>query len=292
MYDRLVAYSLQQPGSTLRRGRAIGVAAGISRHPALLPQRSRNPSKSGDIGGGPFGVSAVAAAEVPDLLLGESLSAANNSVPPGPSMSTDEGSGLSVGAVPAWLPVTMPDIDTAVAGNASSPAGELPPVATVSLGWPVTAVATTAAATTVAMVTVTDASAVSAFGNPAMTAMAINQVEPTMTPLPQQNLHPSSVSSNSAFNNSSNSHVTTINALGVRELGGEGDFWLQPAPLLPPELDPLAGVPSGIGSLGEETDDIIDCIPELEEDLHCIYENSHTSLLLDYGRVSAPSRLG
>ncbi|KAJ2066231.1 hypothetical protein GGI08_001971, partial [Coemansia sp. S2] len=87
-------------------------------------------------------------------------------------------------------------------------------------------------------------------------------------------------------------HVTTINALGVRELGGEGDFWLQPAPLLPPELDPLAGVPSGIGSLGEETDDIIDSIPELEEDLHCIYENSHTSLLLDYGRVTAPSRLG
>ncbi|KAJ1925295.1 hypothetical protein LPJ71_000224 [Coemansia sp. S17] len=281
MYDRMVAYSLQQSGSTLRRSRAIGVAAGISRHPALLPQRSRNPSKSGDIG-----ITTIAS-EVPDLLLGESSSAINSSVPPGPSMSTDEGSGLSVGAVPAWLPVTMPDSDPAVVGSASSPPGE--PVATVSLGWPVTAVATTAA-TTVAMVT--DTSAVCAFGNLAMTTA--NQPEPTMTPFPQHNFHhhPSSVSSNSAFNNSSNSHVTTINALGVRELGGEGDFWLQPAPLLPPELDPLAGVPSGIGSLGEETDDIIDSIPELEEDLHCIYENSHTSLLLDYGRVTAPSRLG
>ncbi|KAJ1933285.1 hypothetical protein FBU59_006079, partial [Linderina macrospora] len=88
------------------------------------------------------------------------------------------------------------------------------------------------------------------------------------------------------------SNVTTINALGVRELGGEGDFWLQPAPMLPPDLDPNAGAPSGIGSLGEEDDDIIDSIPELEEDLHCIYENAYTSLLLDYGRVTAPSRLG
>ncbi|KAJ2026427.1 hypothetical protein GGI06_000164 [Coemansia sp. S85] len=281
MYDRLVAYSLQQPGSTLRRSRAIGVAAGISRHPALLPQRSRNPSKSGDIGQGLLGVSA---SEVPDLLLGESSLPAGG-VPPGPSMSTDEGSGLSVGAVPAWLPVTMPDADLAVMGNAGSPPGELP-VATVSLGWPVTAVATTAA-TTAAMVTVTDTSAIPAFGSAVMTAAAGNQAEPMMTSFPQHNFHhqPSSVSSNS--------HVTTINALGVRELGGEGDFWLQPAPLLPPELDPLAGAPSGvIGCLGEETDDIIDSIPELEEDLHCIYENSHTSLLLDYGRVTAPSRLG
>ncbi|KAJ2504994.1 hypothetical protein IWW47_002259, partial [Coemansia sp. RSA 2052] len=270
MYDRIVAYSLQQPGSTLRRSRAIGVAAGISRHPALLPQRSRNPSKSGDIlssCGGPIAV----LSEASDLPQGESSSSI---VLPGPSMSTDEGSGLSVGAVPAWLPATMPDTE--------------PDGAAVSLGWPVTAVATTAAATTATMVTVTDTAAVSAFGGGLSMTAAVDQSEPTMTPFPQHNLHnhhqPSSASSNS--------HVTTINALGVRELGGEGDFWLQPAPLLPPELDPLAGIPSGIGSLGEETDDIIDCIPELEEDLHCIYENSHTSLLLDYGRVTAPSRLG
>ncbi|KAJ2560189.1 hypothetical protein GGH95_004875, partial [Coemansia sp. RSA 1836] len=146
MYDRIVAYSLQQPGSTLRRSRAIGVAAGISRHPALLPQRSRNPSKSGDIlssCGGPIAV----LSEASDLPQGESSSSI---VLPGPSMSTDEGSGLSVGAVPAWLPATMPDTE--------------PDGAAVSLGWPVTAVATTAAATTATMVTVTDTAAVSAFG--------------------------------------------------------------------------------------------------------------------------------
>ncbi|KAJ2858329.1 hypothetical protein J3B02_000301 [Coemansia erecta] len=86
--------------------------------------------------------------------------------------------------------------------------------------------------------------------------------------------------------------VTTINVLGVRELGGESDFWLQSAPMLPSELDPISDIPSGIGSLDEESDDIVSCIPELEEDLHCIYENAYTSLMLDYGRVTAPSRLG
>ncbi|KAI8320034.1 glycoside hydrolase [Martensiomyces pterosporus] len=45
-------------------------------------------------------------------------------------------------------------------------------------------------------------------------------------------------------------------------------------------------------SLGEEDDNMVDSIPELEEELHCIYENAYTSLLLDYGRVTAPSRLG
>ncbi|KAJ2888648.1 hypothetical protein IWW38_004901 [Coemansia aciculifera] len=196
----------------------------------------------------------------PDLLLGES------SGMPGPSMSTEEGSGLSVGAVPAWLP------DAELVAT------------TVSLGWPVTAVATATATT----------AASSALG--AATVPVFGQAEPTMTPFPQHNSQMSLSSSAAAAGGSSNSHVTTINALGVRELGGEGDFWLQPAPLLPPELDQLSGSNihngGGIGCLGEETDDSVDCIPELEEDLHCIYENSHTSLLLDYGRVTAPSRLG
>ncbi|KAJ2749307.1 hypothetical protein IWQ56_007256, partial [Coemansia nantahalensis] len=183
MYDRIVAYALRQPAAVLRHSRAIGIAAGISRHPALLPARSRNPSKDA-------------------------------SAAPGPSMSADDGSGMSV--------------------------GEAPPASLVSveLGWPVAAAAIDVAA-----------------------------AGPVVTALPG---------------------VTTINALGVRELGGEGDFWVQPAPLLPPELDPGA-----IGNNDSDNeDDMVDAIPELDEDLHCIYENSHTSLLLDYSRVTTPSRLG
>ncbi|KAJ2554304.1 hypothetical protein EV175_002632 [Coemansia sp. RSA 1933] len=84
----------------------------------------------------------------------------------------------------------------------------------------------------------------------------------------------------------------TISALGC----DDDDMWRKPAPLLPPDPDPLSSVyssnGSGIGPLGEEDDSIVDSIPELEEDLHCIYENSYTSLLLDYARVTTPSRLG
>ncbi|KAJ1649819.1 hypothetical protein IWQ61_009210 [Dispira simplex] len=36
----------------------------------------------------------------------------------------------------------------------------------------------------------------------------------------------------------------------------------------------------------------VEIIPEFEEDLQCIYEHAGTMLLLDYGRVSTPSRLG
>ncbi|KAJ2401575.1 hypothetical protein GGI23_001301 [Coemansia sp. RSA 2559] len=84
---------------------------------------------------------------------------------------------------------------------------------------------------------------------------------------------------------------STISAFGC-----DDDLWRKPAPLLPPDPDPLANVysnnGSGIGPLGEDDDSIIESIPELEEDLHCIYENSYTSLLLDYARVTTPSRLG
>ncbi|KAJ1730367.1 hypothetical protein LPJ72_004512 [Coemansia sp. Benny D160-2] len=88
---------------------------------------------------------------------------------------------------------------------------------------------------------------------------------------------------------------STISAFGCDEDYDNG-LWRKPAPLLPPDPDPLSSVyssnGSGIGSLGEEDDSIIDSIPELDEDLHCIYENSYTSLLLDYARVTTPSRLG
>ncbi|KAJ1793799.1 hypothetical protein LPJ59_004678 [Coemansia sp. RSA 2399] len=84
---------------------------------------------------------------------------------------------------------------------------------------------------------------------------------------------------------------STISAFGC-----DDDLWRKPAPLLPPDPDPLSNVyssnGSGIGPLGEDDDSIVDSIPELEEDLHCIYENSYTSLLLDYARVTTPSRLG
>ncbi|KAJ1964874.1 hypothetical protein IWQ62_002807 [Dispira parvispora] len=36
----------------------------------------------------------------------------------------------------------------------------------------------------------------------------------------------------------------------------------------------------------------VETIPEFEEDLQCIYEHAGTMLLLDYGRVTTPSRLG
>ncbi|KAJ1730857.1 hypothetical protein LPJ61_002806 [Coemansia biformis] len=280
MYDRIVAYALQQPFSVLRRSRAIGVAAGISRHPALLPARSRNPSKAA------VGMTGAEQSAAAPML--SALAPGTTTVPaPGPSMSAEEGSGMSVGEVPAWLPaiVAAAAMDSTAAVpmviTADHEDGTGAPFCTaavsVGLGWPVTAA------------TVEAASAIPAcgpvlFGEPAAPPAA--GAGPVMTAFPQMTQGPGSGEPATAGN------ITTINALGVRELGGEGDFWLQPAPLLPPELDPLAGFPSGIGSLGEDDDDIVDSIPELEEELHCIYENSRTALLLDYSRVTAPSRLG
>lgn len=315
MYDRLVSYCLQQPMSVLRRSRAIGVTGGVSRHPALLPQstsKSRNLSKTSDTGlaanlmANEGGDDDGTAADM-SMAMDTPVAATSYPLAPGPSMSAEEGSGLSVGDAPAWLPMsttsaTSADATIAVAidaagsgraggqdNNSSCLAGSPgeAPATTVSLGWPVTVAATTTGATTATAVSMipgcgpldnNDPGAVSNNG-----VASSGQAEPTMTSFPQPSLH----SAGSQGNN-----VTTINALGVQEMGGEGDFWLQPAPLLPPELDPMEGIPSGIGSLGEETDDIVESIPELDEDLHCIYENSHTSLLLDYGRVSVPSRLG
>ncbi|KAJ2720123.1 hypothetical protein GGI07_004800 [Coemansia sp. Benny D115] len=312
MYDRIVAYALRQPVAALRQSRAIGVAAGISRHPALLPPPSRKPSKCGDMLPPAPTSSGVAAAPLVPLVPTVPMP------PPGPSMSAEEGSGLSVGAVPSWLPATAPiPVDAAAAAAAaaaqppvavstagvSSPGVEAPvtTVATtaVGLGWPVT-IAATLAATTSAAVSPPHADAntgananTNASANASASAVSLgaaeSSMEPVMTTFPQGNAptyaQPPPMDGGVM--------TTTINALGVRELGGEGDFWVQPAPLLPPVLDPMAGPPLGIGCLGEECDDdVIDSIPELEEDLHCIYENAYTSLLLDYGRVSAPSRLG
>ncbi|KAJ2160347.1 hypothetical protein GGF46_002340 [Coemansia sp. RSA 552] len=243
MYDRIVAYALNQPCSSLRRSRAIGVAAGISRHPALLPSRSRNPS-----------LVASSLQPPPSATLAEDV------VLPGPSMSADNSEGMSVGDAPAWLATAATCVPTAPMAAETT--------ATVGLGWPVTAAAATAATSPPI-----GPSPPHEEETPA-TTMA-SEAGPVVTALPE---------------------VTTINALGVRELGGEGDFWLQPAPLLPPELDahgeedpPPA---MGIGCLGEQDAMVVDSIPELEEELHCIYENSYTSLLLDYGRVTTPSRLG
>ncbi|KAJ2780279.1 hypothetical protein H4R18_003553 [Coemansia javaensis] len=252
MYDRIVAYALQQPAAALRRSRAIGVAAGVSRHPALLPQRSRNPSKA-------------AADLLPDVPM-SSASELAAPLAPGPSMSVDEGSGMSVGDAPPWLPAIAMATTTAAAEAAEPPAASQDAVVTsVGLGWPVT-VATTGVAATL--------------GQPQSQPLLLPQhASPVVTAQPQATA-------------AEPEGVTTISALGVRELGGEGDFWLQPAPLLPPELDPSAAIPAGIGSLGEDDDEIVDSIPELDEDLHCVYENSHTALLLDYARVTAPSRLG
>ncbi|KAJ1988950.1 hypothetical protein EDC05_004992 [Coemansia umbellata] len=302
MYDRIVAFALQQPCSTLRRSRAIGVAAGISRHPALLPQTpqpSRNQSKSADVG-------AVSAN-------GELISAA---VAPGPSMSTAEGSGLSVGAAPAWLPsvtsitTTNGDQQQAQAAQDTTAVGDMSAAqsdgalaaATVGLGWPVTVAATTSSSipacsgpilqTQQLCNSLTSVAATNGSSSGDLAAAMQPTAGLAMTAFPQSLDDDVSVVPASSLAVSGNNPVTTINALGVRELGGEGDFWLQPAPLLPPELDPQAGCTSGIGSLGEIDDDIVESIPELEEDLHCIYENSYTSLLLDYGRVTAPSRLG
>ncbi|KAJ1854242.1 hypothetical protein LPJ76_004194 [Coemansia sp. RSA 638] len=241
MYDRIVAYALRAPCSALRRSRAIGVAAGVSRHPALLPGRPM-PSDS----------MPVDSVDVCDSV----------TVAPGPSMSADIGSGLSVGEVPSWLPSIT-----------SADSSDDPAATSVGLGWPVTAC--TPALPTCSI------PACGPLQTSVDTACAPAPL-PVMTALPALSTHPTD-------------NVTTINALGVRELGGEGDFWLQPAPLLPPELDPQDSFPRDIGCLGEEDtalDSVIDSIPELEEDLLCIYENSYTSLLLDYGRVTAPSRLG
>ncbi|KAJ1645718.1 hypothetical protein LPJ64_002735 [Coemansia asiatica] len=359
MYDRIVAYCLQQPGSVLRRSRAIGVTAGVSRHPALLPQptagfaRSRNPSKFSENNG----IQAASGDADDDSslpLMQTAFSASLASVPmlPGPSMVAEEGSGLSVGAAPAWLPVAASDSpsvngapgasgiaataplvagsngqnqntaaegdDMTVAAGDTSPVSAPPPVATVSLGWPVTAAVTTAS-----VPAVTTMATAPAEGGLGLQTSPPQPIASTTIPLgagsldtqqqqqqqqnqnQNQNQNQQQASdlimtsfpqlSNAVISSSSDAvpgAVTTINALGVRELGGEGDFWLQPAPMLPPELDPISGIPSGIGCLGEESDDIVDCIPELEEDLHCIYENAYTSLMLDYGRVTAPSRLG
>ncbi|KAJ1722181.1 hypothetical protein LPJ53_003384 [Coemansia erecta] len=224
VYDRLVAYCMRSSmAAALRRSRAIGVAAGVSRLPALVPAAA--------------GAAAAAAPE-----------------------AAAENGGLSVGSAPAWLP------------PAAGP-GAASPEASAALGWPLAATAATAA-------TVAAASAAASAASPALVAALPADTaasgEPVLTSLPAT--------------------TTTISALGVRELGGEGDFWLQPAPMLPPDLDVLAATPPpAIGCLGEldARDNLpVDCIPELEEDLHCIYENAYTSLMLDYARVSAPSRLG
>ncbi|KAJ2167803.1 hypothetical protein GGH15_001865 [Coemansia sp. RSA 562] len=231
MYDRIVAYALCLPCSALRKSRAVGVAAGVSRHPALLPGRSRLPSLT-----------------VPFDSAGDVS---------GPSMSADAGSGLSMGEVPAWLPSIT-----------SADSSDDPAAMSMGLGWPVTACTSSLPACTI----------------PACGPLQSHADTNAPAPLPVLTALPAT---------SDTDNVTTINALGVRELGGEGDFWLQPAPLLPPELDPQDSFPRDIGCLGEEDmGTVIDSIPELEEDLLCIYENSYTSLLLDYGRVTAPSRLG
>ncbi|KAJ1814345.1 hypothetical protein LPJ75_002810 [Coemansia sp. RSA 2598] len=358
MYDRIVAFCLQQPGSVLRRSRAIGVTAGVSRHPALLPQqlpigsaaRSRNPSKVAGEGAAALPADASLrnhsngdgrdddddeGDDDSALPLLQTAISAMASVPmmPGPSMVADESSGMSVGNAPAWLPVATDNPSSvfattaaAAAANASlagasdgqhaegmgraagSPStnADAPPsvtsaaaaAATVSLGWPVTAaVVTTAGMTTDGgFVSQTSPSLVATIPLAAGASAASSDQQHKqqtsdliMTSFPQPS---SSAAISSGGDAVAAGAVTTINALGVRELGGEGDFWLQPAPMLPPELDPISGIPGGIGCLGEESDDIVDCIPELEEDLHCVYENAYTSLMLDYGRVTAPSRLG
>ncbi|KAJ2778231.1 hypothetical protein GGI15_004076 [Coemansia interrupta] len=165
-----------------------------------------------------------------------------------------DAAGLCVGSAPTWLP----PVAAAAPGAAS-------PEASAALGWPLAATSAASA--------VSAASPALVAALPADTAAA---GDPVLTSLPAT--------------------TTTISALGVRELGGEGDFWLQPAPMLPPDLDVLSATPlPNIGCLGElDTHDqyTVDCIPELDEDLHCIYENAYTSLMLDYARVSAPSRLG
>ncbi|KAJ2801647.1 hypothetical protein H4R20_003589 [Coemansia guatemalensis] len=308
VYDRIVAYALKQPCSLLRRSRAIGVTAGVSRHPALLPQRSRNPSKVIDntTSSGSF---AEAMAQTTGF-----MPAAAASVPlaPGPSMSAEEGSGLSVGNAPSWLPSitnavsaamttdTISSPPLAIDGTAGAAApdmtdgdtdarspGSTIAATTVGLGWPVS------------VATATTAGTIPACTGPLQVPDDValqNSTTSEQQPALVMTTFPESSSSQSNESMAVNHNVTTINALGVRELGGEGDFWLQPAPLLPPELDPLEGgsIPSGagIGCLGEEEDEIIDSIPELEEDLHCIYENAYTCLMLDYSRVTAPSRLG
>ncbi|KAJ2081372.1 hypothetical protein H4R24_002396 [Coemansia sp. RSA 988] len=304
VYDRIVAYALKQPCSLLRRSRAIGVTAGVSRHPALLPSRSRNPSKVSDSAAStaPF---AGAISQCTGF-----MPAASVPLPPGPSMSAEEGSGLSVGNAPSWLPaitntvsaalttdtILSPSLDIATTtggpsvmsdadGDARSP-GSTIAATTVGLGWPVS-VATATTAGTIPACT----GSLQVVDDVSLQNTAAPELQPAlvMTTFPE-----SSSQSNDSM--PVNRNVTTINALGVRELGGEGDFWLQPAPLLPPELDLLesGSIPSGggIGCLGEEEDEIIDSIPELEEDLHCIYENAYTCLMLDYSRVTAPSRLG
>ncbi|KAJ1945936.1 hypothetical protein GGF37_001444 [Kickxella alabastrina] len=303
MYDRIVAYCLQQPCSSLRRSRAIGIAAGVSRHPGLLPQsalRSRNPSKCADnVLLSPKNIDNSQQSVDSNDGLADALSLVGGaSIVPGPSMSADDGSGVSLGAAPSWLPVVttaaaadaMPipamanmqhnSVKTAFATD-DSPEAEAP-LTSIGLGWPVTAATTVLPSQPVQSLPQLDTAGIE-FGNS------------TTTPFPQPTTNLNDfmpVSAAMATASQCTDGVITINALGVHELGGEGDFWLQPAPLLPPELNPILGVPSGIGCLGEEDDNIVDSIPELDEDLHCIYENAYTSLLLDYGRVSAPSRLG
>ncbi|PIA13595.1 glycoside hydrolase [Coemansia reversa NRRL 1564] len=297
VYDRIVAYAMKQPYSLLRRSRAIGVTAGVSRHPALLPYRSRNPSK------------VIDPSQFTGAIPQSSAFANTASVPlaPGPSMSTEEGSGLSVGNAPSWLPAITNTVSATMTTDALSSSlaisatdgGSLDrtdvhadvcssantiPATTVGLGWPVSV----ATATTAGTIPVCSGPLQSADNVSLQNVTTSEQSVPVMTTFPQS-------SSQSSESMAVNHNITTINALGVRELGGEGDFWLQPAPLLPPELDPLDlnNIPTGaIGCLGEEVDEIIDSIPELEEDLHCIYENSYTCLMLDYSRVTAPSRIG
>ncbi|KAJ2448686.1 hypothetical protein EV183_005310 [Coemansia sp. RSA 2336] len=280
MYDRIVSYALQQPCSQLRRSRGIGVAAGISRHPALLPARSRHPSKV-----------------LEEPLSSSSAMDTTGSLPvaPGPSMMADETSGMSIGEAPAWLPAITSMAVTSAATTAADIAGEPVAATTIGLGWPVTTVSIPACGpqppTTADVMSIVSCGATTAAAAPAAAIAAEPQANPVMTALPGPSLASHQNGGGDAMSlNSGN--ITTINALGVRELGGEGDFWLQPAPLLPPELDPVEGMPAGIGSLGEEDDEVVESIPELEEDLQCIYENAYTSLLLDYGRVTAPSRLG
>ncbi|KAJ1679951.1 hypothetical protein EV182_000981 [Spiromyces aspiralis] len=63
-------------------------------------------------------------------------------------------------------------------------------------------------------------------------------------------------------------------------------------PIAKPMMTTTAAEESMYRHHNYEHDVTIDSLPELEEDLHCVYENAYTNLIIDYGRVSTPSRLG
>ncbi|KAJ1923854.1 hypothetical protein IWQ60_005607 [Tieghemiomyces parasiticus] len=76
-------------------------------------------------------------------------------------------------------------------------------------------------------------------------------------------------------------------AAGGNSTGGGGHHQpTTPHPLAFGLRDPLNLESSGFPLPNAET------IPEFEEDLQCVYEHAGTMLLLDYGRVATPSRLG